>query len=411
MIWQNNDMHTSHNLSASKTATCPACGLLCDDIVISPSANTQQPFVIQQQCAKAIAFFSQTSALVQPQIAGKNTDLISATAEITRLLKQSNQPLYAGLGTDVQGMRAILALAEKTHGTLDHMHSDASVRNTLTLQNTGWQTTTLTEIKNRADLIIAIGTDITSSHPRFIERVVSNEHSLFKNATTAIEYLLTAGNIEDIAAVINALNALALNKPLRAVCIAGITTASLISLLDKIKAAKYCVIVWSASQLNFPHAELTVQSIVRLIATLNQTTRVAGFPLSSGDGDTSVNATSTWLTGFATRNRFTNGKVAYNNHQFCTQKQLATSDLVVWVSSFNPYTPPETHAPLVVIGHPNTKFNRTPEVFIPVGVPGLNHTGMMFRMDSAVTLPLKKLRDSHLPSLSEVCLQISKGLT
>jgi formylmethanofuran dehydrogenase subunit B len=410
-------MNAKEYRSEITNATCPACGLLCDDIIVSPTS----PLSINQTCRKAVEFFSQVSNVTLPQIAGKNTDLISAITEVARLLKSSKQPLFAGLGTEVQGMRAIIQLAEKTNATLDHMHSEATVRNTRTLQNTGWQTTTLTEIKNHADLVIAIGTDIISSYPRFLEKVIENKNSLFREKPTQIEYLLTQRDnnqslANDLPNLINALNALALNKPLHTEAIAGISISTLTALITKIKAAKYCVIIWSASQFNFPHAELSIQSIARLITTLNLKTRVAGFPLDSGDGDTSVNNVSTWLTGFATRNRVIHHQAHYDNHQFSTKNLLETSDVLVWFSSFHPHSPPKTNSPVVVIGHPNTTFNQTPAVFIPVGIPGLDHKGTMFRMDSAVALPLKKIRASSLqsyvlPNLSEVCHQILEAVT
>ena len=135
-----------------------------------------------------------------------------------------------------------------------------------------------------------------------------------------------------------------------------------------------------------------------------------GLPLNSGDGDTSVNNTSTWLSGYPTRNRFTNSHAEYNVQSFSTKQQLENCDALLWVSTFNAYTPPQTDAPTIIIGHPNTQFNRAPDVFIPVGLPGLDHTGTMFRMDSAVTLPLKKVRHVELPKLSDVITQIEAQL-
>jgi formylmethanofuran dehydrogenase subunit B len=52
-----------------------------------------------------------------------------------------------------------------------------------------------------------------------------------------------------------------------------------------------------------------------------------------------------------------------------------------------------------------------PEVFIPVGIPGIDHVGQMFRMDSSITLPLKKLRETNLPGLSEVIGRIEAKLS
>lgn len=402
-MWQNSSyMENPADSIQSMMVTCPACGLLCDDVIVSSAA----PIKVKNGCTKSISFFEQPYQETKPMLAGKVCDLETAIHAAAQILDQSNQPLFAGLGTEVQGMRAVMRLAEKTGATLDHMHSEATVRNTLALQNSGWQTTTLTEIKNRADVILAIGTDIISSHPRFLEKLVWNNDSLFRKNKPEVLYLGAGAEAQNLPEIINVLNALANGKKLLAEHIAGVSVESLKRILEQLKSAQYAVIVWSASSLNFAHAELTIQSITRLIAKLNESTRVAGLPLNSGDGDTSINNTSTWLSGYATRNRIGNNQAEYDTQRFSTQQQLKECDAVLWISTFNAYLPPQTDVPTIVIGHPNMQFDKTPDVFIPVGLPGLDHTGTMFRMDSAVALPLKKVRNSNLAKLSEVIAQI-----
>jgi formylmethanofuran dehydrogenase subunit B len=69
---------------------------------------------------------------------------------------------------------------------------------------------------------------------------------------------------------------------------------------------------------------------------------------------------------------------------------------------------PVTAIPSILIGHPNSLVKA--DVFIPVGTPGIDHKGTMFRIDSSVSLPLAKLRESELPSLSEVITAIEAEL-
>lgn len=422
-------MKNNLNPTLPASITCPACGMLCDDLVL----NSTTPVSIQNACAKSITFFEQSfnagNANTAPSVAGKTTDLDSAIKAAAAILAQSKAPLIAGLGTEVQGMRTIMRLAAASNATLDHMHSESSVRNTLTMQNGGWLTTTLSEVKNRADVVLAIGTDIATSHPRFFEKLVWDSVSLFDQPAPEVVYLgvsaekaqggtspegklaTTIGNdVNQVPEIVNALNALLLNKKINAETVGGAAVATLQALVEKLKAAKYAVVVWSASSFKFSHAELTIQSIVQLVNQLNETTRAAGLPLNSGDGDSSVNNTSTWLSGYPTRNRFVDGKPEYDNYHFSTQKQLQNSDALVWVSNFNPVSAPQTTLPTIVIGHPDTKFERTPDVFIPVGIPGVDHAGSMFRMDSSITLPLKKLRNNELPNLSEVITKIEAEL-
>ncbi len=419
--------------------TCPACSLLCDDIVVQLDEQQQSLKVLANGCAKSIEFFEQTITDSKPMVNGNPVDLNTAIHKAAELLKFANQPLIAGLGTEVQGMRAVMHLADKTGATLDHMDSDATMRNTLVLQNSGWQTTTLTEVKNRVDLLLVIGTDIVSNLPQFFERIIWNESTLFEQDTSTREVIyLGSGNGLDTSAgispngtqptvincenaqlpeVIAALNALIKGKNLVTGKIAGINLVDLQSIADRLKAAKYSVITWASSAFKFDHAELLVQSITECVSTLNTgsskfSTRSAGLPLTSGNGDSSVSNTATWISGYPLRSSFKRGYPEYNPYDFTTEKLLSNNeaDVLFWISSFKPIPPNASKVPVIVVGHPNMQFEQQPDVFIPVRILGLQEKGLMFRMDSSVTLPLKQIMDSQLPSLTDVCVQIELAL-
>jgi formylmethanofuran dehydrogenase subunit B len=413
-------------------ATCPACGLMCDDVPINVQMNTTS-----SSCKKAVNFFNNALSAnkVQPLINGHPSDVDQAIAQAAAIFNNSQQPLFSGLGTEVKGMRAIIDLAKKTNATLDHMHSEGTVNNTLSIQNIGYQTTTMTEVKNRADVILVIGTEMSESHPAFFEKLVWNKESMFEKPTPEVMYvglpketpsdnlqsstspdgkapLVVNSEQSHLPELMNVLHALVSSKsPLHKksddTLIAGVTLNTLKKVVATMQAAQYGVVVWSTSSLkSIPHSELVIQSIIQFINKLNETNRVAGLPLNSGDGDTTVNNTSTWVTGYPTRNRFVNGKPSFDARAFSTENQLSQCDSLLWVSSFNPITPPSCGAPTVAIGHPNTQFETMPDVFIPVAVPGVHASGTMFRMDSSVTLPLKKLAESELPTLASVLKRI-----
>jgi len=56
------------------------------------------------------------------------------------------------------------------------------------------------------------------------------------------------------------------------------------------------------------------------------------------------------------------------------------------------------------------QFVKEPDVFIPVGTPGIDHSGHAYRLDNVVAIRLKKLRDSGLPSTAEVLTAIEQAL-
>ena len=422
----------SMNKGFPDTVTCPACGLLCDDLVVE---NTDGNIKVQQKgCAKSIAFFERPRQNPSPRIDGKTADLQSAIKKTAEILCNAHQPLIAGLGTEAQGMRAIMSLADRAGATLDHMNSVGNIRNTLVLQNTGWQVCTLTEVRNRVDLLVIVGSDVVSLFPRFFERYVWNEQSMFGQDTAAREVVYLGGrnidttagisphgirpevlpcDLERLPEVMAALHGLVAGKKLLAENIAGIATADLQKLADRLLAAKYSVIAWSAATLDFPHAELTVQNITQLVAKLNNSTRSSGLPLGGSEGDIGANQVSTWISGYPLRSSFMRGYPEYDPYQFATAQQLGSSeaDALLWVSTLNPERlPPSSKGPTVVIGHASMVLATEPEVFIPVGTPGIDHKGTMFRSDNVVSLPLAKLRESRLPSLSEVIADIELAL-
>ncbi len=397
----------SSSLNATQLiATCPGCGLLCDDIVLEITNNQLE--VINSNCAKTVAFFEQNLAENSPQIAGKPVTLQAAILKATQILKQAQKPIFTGLGTDVQGFRVMYHLSQKINAKLSHMNATSMARNLKVLQSTGWQTTTLTEVKNRADLIVCIGSDLLSHNARFFERFVDVDGMFVTAKNRQVIVLGEASNhgtnsdalqaawilpcsTTDLPSMTIALRALVAGKRLKATEVAGVKISDLQTLADKLKTAKYAVLTWVAKDLDFNHAELTIQNITEIVASLNKTTRAAGLPLGGSNGDTSANNAHTWLSG-----------LALNDEQ-------TEHDAMLWVNSFSPeQMPPKTDKPLIIAGNSNIKCQS--DVFIPIATPGLDCSGTLFRVDSSVVLPLKKVRESDLPTLAQVISQIEAQL-
>ena len=114
-----------------------------------------------------------------------------AIARAAEIVADARQPVFLSAGTDVAGMRALLELAERAGGIVDHVNSDAVLRNLLVLQDTGWVSTTLTEVRNRCDLLVVAGSDISSRFPRLFERCLDNRDSLFDIGEREILFLGT----------------------------------------------------------------------------------------------------------------------------------------------------------------------------------------------------------------------------
>ncbi len=414
-----------------KSVTCPFCSLLCDDMNIESRHGRLR--VESVRCPRAVTGFERPSPPASARVDGVEVDLHEAITTAAKLLKSSRQPLFGGLATDVDGMRAALALADRTGGIVDHMLGDGIYRNVLAMQDRGWMMTTLSELRNRADLIVFAGTDVISDHPRFFERFVWNKESMFDLDTGGREIIylgrgLDAGagvspqgrqpwhlknDPQRLGEIISAARAALAGNPLQAKTVAGVRTREVNRLVSRLKAAKYPVIVWSPPRLDFPAADITIAGLCEFIKELNQFTRCSGLALGGNEAAATAGAVCTWQSGYQLRVNFGPGHPEFDPVRNATGRLLANGevDALLWISSFDPaIRPPQSAIPTILLTPPPEEFDRVYSVYIPVGVPGVDHAGQMCRVDTVVSLPLRKLRDTTLPSAAMVMQMLLKLL-
>ena len=409
----------------------PFCGIASDDLVIE--VNGHQLTVLENGDAINTPAFEAPLGDSQPRINGKEVTLEQAVSAIAEHLRDANQPLIGGLATDLNGARSAMALADKSGAVVDSQFSPAAFRNILVLQDTGYMTTTLTEARNRADVMVIVGSDIESSFPRFFERIVWPAESMFdvdlsqrqviylgkkpsgeqSTAPDGRKAQVLACDDADLPEVLSVLRALINGKQVQAETVGGIPVSELQQLTETLKAAQYSVFVWSGMQLNYDHAETSIQMLCEAIKELNKDTRSNGLPLGGKQGDTTVNAVASWQSGYPMRSSFQRGYPEYDPFIFDSRRMLAEAeaDVLLWVNAFNSQgTPPASSAKTIVLGRSGMQFETEPAVYIPVGVPGIDHVGRTFRCDSVVSVPLKKLRDSGLPSVFDVLSAVEQAL-
>ncbi len=410
----------------------PFCGIGADDLTMQVEGLSVK--VSENGCAVNTPAFEQEITDTSARVAGQEVSLEVAVAKAAELLKVSNQPVIGGCATDVNGMRGVMALADRSGAVVDNINFTAARRNFLALQDTGWMTTTLAEIKNRCDYFLVVGVDLEGFAPRFFERYLWNKESMFLDDTSQrhIVYLGKApsGNAAtspkgvqakvlecadaDLPEVTAVLRALVKGRKIVVDTVAGIATDELRTIAEQLKAAKYSVVTWAAGALNFDHAELTVQMLTGMVKDINMMdTRSSGFPLGGKEGDQTANQVCGWTSAYPARTRFSSGFPEYDPFLYDSNVMLENgeADALVWVHAFNSASvPPATDLPTIVVARSGMTFTKEPDVFIPVGTPGIDHVGHAYRLDNVVAIRLKKLRDSGLPSTADVLNAIEQAL-
>lgn len=398
--------------------TCPFCALLCDDLAVRARPGGDTLEVVGTGCARAqsaIRSFPATPVPATPSVDGQPATLDAAVAAAVRLLAASRQPLFSGLGTDVAGARALYPLACETRAICDPEGGRALMHLQRTLQDHGGFTTTLAEVRTRADLVVFLGGVPLQAAPRLWERcgldggeVAGRQIVVLGDAGRDVparaELIPLEGDLFDTIALLGALVAgrsLAVAPP-----------PGLAALAARLRAARYAAFVGALADLP-PQGALVVEGLHRAIGQLNQHTRAAVLWVGGGAGTGTVNPAFTWLSGLPLPSRVAPIGLEHEPLLFDTAHLLAgrAVDALLWVSSFGT-PPPETPLPRIVLGPPAlaAQVAAPGTVFMPVATPGIGAAGHLFRADARVVLPLFAARPDALPGVAGVVGALRRGL-
>lgn len=417
-------MHATSTRATPRQASfvCPFCGLLCDDMrdpgpTVDMTAWSRE---LQALCPRASAGLAALAgADPQAAIDGHDAAAAAALAEAARRLAGARRPVIGGLGADVQATRAALALADRLGARVTHRNQFVAQRNLFAVQGRGALTTTLAEVKNRAELVLVVGGDVTSNFPRLLERVFAPA-PVFADAAArrlvllgaavpqrvpagvAVERLET-GDL-DLFDAVAVLRACVLNQPVAA---RGPATDAMAAFAQRMRDCRYGAVVWAAADLPAAGGDLLVEQLHQLTIDLNRATRWAALPLGGNDGDLSANAVATWQTGFPLPIEFANGRVGYDPHP-----DYADADLLVWISALPGVGAPQLPGapaglPAIVIGaRPRAGSHEAAlparHVFLPAATPGLTASGHLVRTDGVITLYAPGVRPSALSPAAAV---------
>jgi formylmethanofuran dehydrogenase subunit B len=299
------------------------------------------------------------------------------------------------------------------------------------LQDRGQFTTTLAEVRTRADLIVCLGASPTTRYPEFFRRVgigeahVAQRHIAFVGAE--VDAALRGspdsrlnGNdggrtsCESIALEDDLYATTALLAALVARRSVPQAPPALAALAERLRAARYGVIVLDSAGLP-AHGALIYELVERLVATLNVDTRAAMLPLAGADGASTVNQVFAWLSGLPLRSRAGALGLEHEPVTFDAERLLADGavDALLWVASYGSEpAPPAYDLPRIVLGHPATALQAgaQPAVFIPVATPGIGAPGHVFRTDGVVLMPLAAICEETLPSAAQVLERLNAAL-
>ena len=415
-----------------EAVVCPFCALACDDLLVT--AEGSDLISTAHGCERATAAFGATRLPALPRIDGEPTTMEAALDRAAALLARSRLPLFAGLGTDTAAMREVLALADGLGGIVDHARAAGLMANLEAMRATGWVTGTLAELKSRADLVLLVGGEIDSLAPRLAERLL-RPTSMLGPGTPATRRLVALGAgtaatrmdehlpcpPDRLPEVLAALRALVAGRQIGPLTSEAPPIEALRALARALGEARYAAIVWSLAGLDSTQASLVAWTLAELTKELNvrggtgQENRAIGVPLAGAGNVIGANQVTAWQTGLPLRTSLATGVPDHAplGHAAAGLLERGQVDLCCWIDAFGDAPRPAFHgAPRLELtaGMEPAVEGAPAAVSIPVGIPGLDHAGTIYRSDGVVSLPVRALRASDLPSVAEVLRAIAARL-
>jgi formylmethanofuran dehydrogenase subunit B len=349
-------------------------------------------------------------------IDGKEVTPEAAAREAARVLAVARLPVFAGLGTDIAGARAVLALGRRLGAAVDHMNADALLRDLDVMREAGLMVTTPNEARLRADLLLFVGQG-PAVHLDLSARLLDappgrrtvwicppRKSALLDDHKSAIRAI--GGGPAELPGLLALLRARVLG---RAVTAASRTIKAIDVIAADLKAARFGVAVWSAEDLD----ALTIEMLCALVDDLNAGTRFTGLPLACADNARGVLAACGWTAGLPMRTGFGRGCPQHDPWRFDATRLVDSGegDAALWISAYRAAGPSwKRDVPMVALTARDAAFRSPPRVLIEVGRPGIDHDAVEFRSESGTLMPIAAGRPSEQVPVARVIAEIDSAL-
>ena len=359
----------------------------------------------------------------QSSINGRVAPLDAAIAEAAGLIGKSRLTVVAGLGADVAGAQAAIALCERIGGVVDHMSSTALLCDLDVLRESGMMLTTPGEARTRGDVVLLVGDGLVESGlleamPDLRTRALTPPAAegalrrIFRLGADEADMRALAGAATDRVSKIETISADEASLPgwlaaLRArvngrpVALSGARLGEIDALAAALRSAKFGVAVWSAARLDV----LTIEMLCGLVRDLNAKTRFTGLPLAPGDNAAGVLQVCGGMTGFPMRTGFGSGVPEHDGWVFDVERLVESgeADCALWISGYGAEAPRwRKPVPLIALTAAAAEFSRPPTVRIAVGCPGVDHDSVDYCPAMGTLVAKAASHPSQTPSVAEV---------
>ena len=424
------------NIKIVEDATCTFCGCVCDDMELHVDVDEKRIIKAKNACVLGRAWFAEHTIEDAPAalIDGKEVSVEEAVEEAAQTLVKAKFPITYGLSdTTSEAQKQAVAITDYIKGNIDTTTSVCHGPSGLAFQGVGESTSTLGEVKNRADLVIYWGGNPAESHPRHFGRYAVTPKGMFtpngkKDRTVVLVDVrkTKSAGVADILIrpkpgkdfeVLWALRAL-----VKGVSIStdieketGVPLEVLTDLVERMKNCRFGVLFFGMGLTMTRGRHFNSGALLALATDLNEYTHFVAKPVRGHGNVTGADNVVSWQTGYPFGVNFSRGYPRFNPGEFTTVDTLSNGDAdaaMIIASDPGSNFPKKAiehlkNIPVVVLDTKSTDTTKLAHVAFKTATYGINTGGTVYRMDD-VSIPLRPAFESPFPDDESILKAIKK---
>jgi len=427
----------TENTKIIENATCTFCGCVCDDMILTVDLDEKKITKAKNACVLGRAWFAEHTIdenAAAAMIDGKEVSVEEAIEEAAQTLTKAKFPITYGLSdTTCEAQRQAVAITDRIKGNIDTTTSVCHGPSGLAFQGVGESTSTLGEVKNRADLVIYWGGNPAESHPRHFGRYAVTPKGMFtpggkkdrtvvlidvrKTKSSPVADILIRPKPGKDFEVLWALRALVKGKKLSDDIEdrTGVPLEVLQDLSDRMKNCRFGVLFFGMGLTMTRGRHFNSGALLALATDLNEFTHFVAKPVRGHGNVTGADNVVSWQTGYPFGVNFSRGYPRFNPGEFTTVDTLANghADAAMIIASDPASNFPKKaiqhlkSIPVVVLDTKMTETSKDAHVAFRTSTYGINTAGTAYRMDD-VPITLRPAFESPLPDDETILKGINK---
>ncbi len=393
-----------------RTLVCTGCGCLCDDVQVEVDGGRLGR--IENACARGAAYLQ---AAFNPErrsggsIRGEPCSPEAAIDEAARLLSKARRRLIFGLDSSTLESQALaIDLTRKLGAVIDGASSFSYGPLIERIIRKELPSCSLSEIKDKADLLLYWGSNPTATHPRHLSRHTYYAYTEFTPAGWYPKVTLATIDVRQTELTAMAKPAFRINPGGDRDLISGImgeapaAAGPAAQLSELVRKSRFCAMFCGLGLVQALDGDLA--SFTRMVQGLSQSVRVAVIPMIAETNMMGWGQLLHERTGYVNSVSFAGGVSGGRQFSFAEQVDHQAADCILVVGSdpFSALPQPllrrlqGVNVSIICLDHFSTLTAEAADVVIPTGVPGVESGGSVVRLDGDRVALAEPVKDAPL---------------